>query len=69
MPVENIPELAFVIIVFIYFISTDYILKIVSVMSVYTNLSHIFVGITFMSWGSSAIELINLTIAIKKNEF
>ena len=67
MPTERFPELAFLIIVSIYFLSTDFILKIVSVMSVYTNLSHIFVGITFMSWGSSAIELINLTIAIKKN--
>lgn len=68
MPINKMPELAFFIIVCIYFMSTDFILKIVSVMSVYTNLSHIFVGITFMSWGSSAIEMINLTIAVKKNE-
>jgi Ca2+/Na+ antiporter len=68
MPIESFPEIAFIIIVCIYFISTDFILKVVSVMSVYTNLSQIFVGLTVMSWGSSAIELINMTIAVKKNE-
>jgi Ca2+/Na+ antiporter len=66
MPVEKFPELSFMIIVIIYFISTDFILKVVSVMSVYTNLPQIFVGLTVMSWGSSAIELINMSIAMKK---
>lgn len=43
-------------------------MKVVSVMSVYINLSHIFVGITVMSWGSCSIELINMSLAVKKNE-
>ena len=69
MPTEKLPEVAFLVIVVLYFMSTDYILKIVDVMSIYINLPHIFVGITVMSWGSCAVELINMSIAVKKNEF
>ena len=69
MPVQTLPELAFFVIVCLYFVSTDYILKIVDVLSIYINLPHIFVGITIMSWGSCAVELINMSIAAKKNEF
>ena len=68
MPVKKLPELAFLIIIVLYFLTTDYILKVVSVMSVYINLSHIFVGITVMSWGSCSVELINMSLATKKGE-
>jgi Ca2+/Na+ antiporter len=68
MPVEKLPELAFLVIVILYFLTTDYILKVVSVMSVYINLSHMFVGITIMSWGSCAVELINMSLSVKNNQ-
>lgn len=68
MPVEKLPELAFLVIIILYFLTTDYILKVVSVMSVYINLSHMFVGITIMSWGSCAVELINMSLSVKNNQ-
>jgi len=68
MPTNKLPELAFVFIVILFFFSTEYILKVIDVLSVYINLSHIFVGITFLSWGASCVELINMTIAVHNNE-
>jgi Ca2+/Na+ antiporter len=68
LPVERFPMVAFLIIVVIFFGCMDFILTVVSVMSIYTSLSHILIGLTIISWGSSPIELINLIIAAKKNE-
>lgn len=52
----------------VFFLVTDFILTVVSVLSIYTHLSHVLIGITVISWGSSFIEMINLTIASKKGE-
>jgi Ca2+/Na+ antiporter len=68
MTIHSFPELAFLIIVVLFFMVTDFILTVVSVMSIYTHCSHVLIGITVISWGSSAIEMINLTIASKKGE-
>ncbi len=68
LPVERSPILAFLIIVLIYFVSMDFILTIVSVLSTYLQLSHIFIGLTLIAWGSQPIELINLLIASKRGE-
>lgn len=68
LPINKLPELAFLIIVSLFFIATDFILTVVSMISVYTHLSHILIGTTLISWGSCSIEVINLTIAAKKNE-
>jgi len=46
----------------------DFILTVVSVLSTYTQLSHILIGLTLIAWGSQPIELINLIIASKKGE-
>jgi Ca2+/Na+ antiporter len=59
---ERIPEHSFLITLANFFISVDFILTLVSVLSIYTHLSHILIALTFISWGSSPIELINLTI-------
>ena len=48
--------------------AVDFILTVVSVLSIYAHLSHILLALTFISWGSSPIELINLTIAGRKGE-
>ena len=63
-----LPELAFLICLAIFFFSVDFILTVVSVLSIYTHLSHVLLALTFISWGSSPIELINLLIAGKRGE-
>lgn len=60
--------IAFIILVVIFFASMDFILTVVSVISAYTHLSHIFIGLTFIAWGASPIEFLNLIISTKKNE-
>ena len=68
LPVNKLPELAFLMIVTMFFVSIDFILTVLNVLSVYTQLSHIFLGLTLIAWGASPIELINLMIAAKKNQ-
>ena len=68
LPVATMPILSFFVLVAIFFISIDFILTVVSVISIYTQLSHVIIAITIISWGSSPIELINLIISAKKNE-
>lgn len=68
LPVNKLPELAFVIIVVLFFFATDFILTVVGVFSIYTHMSHILLGLTIIAWGSSPIEFINLIVAAGKNE-
>lgn len=68
LPINKLPELAFLLCLVIFFVSVDFILTVVSVFSIYTHLSHIFLALTFISWGSSPIELINLTLAVSRGE-
>jgi Ca2+/Na+ antiporter len=68
LPTRLFPEITFLAIVCLFFAAMDFILTVVSVLSVYTHMSHMLIGLTIISWGSSPIELINLIIANKKNE-
>jgi Ca2+/Na+ antiporter len=68
LPMELLPELSFVAIILIFFVSIDFILTVVSVLSIYTHFTHILIALTIIAWGSSPIELINLVIANRKNE-
>ena len=68
LPVNKLPEIAFIIIVALFFLATDFILTVVGVFSIYTHMSHILLGLTIIAWGSSPIELINLIVASNKNE-
>jgi Ca2+/Na+ antiporter len=68
LPTEKLPELVFAICIVLFFYATELILTTVNVLSQYSHLSHIFIGITVISWGSCLIELINLAIANKNNE-
>ena len=68
LPVESVPILAFIMIVVIFFVSMDFILTVVSVMSIYTHLSQIMIGLTIIAWGASPIEFLNLMISSKKGE-
>jgi len=68
LPSERFPMVSFLILILLFFVSMDFILTIVSVLSTYTQLSHIVIGLTLTSWGSCPIELINLIIASKKGE-
>ena len=68
MPVKRLPEVALALVfVFIYFLS-EFILTVFNVFSVYTGLSHFLVGLTLMVWGSDALELINMMIAVKNKQ-
>ena len=65
MPVDTLPEVALAFVfVLIYFLA-EFILTVFNVFQVYSGLSHFFVGMTLMVWGSDNLELINLAIAVK----
>ena len=68
LPMKLLPELCFLVIVLFFFVSIDFILTVVSVLSIYTHFTHILIALTIIAWGSSPIELINLVIANRKNE-
>jgi Ca2+/Na+ antiporter len=68
LPYNRFPEIAFIIILGVFFLSIDFILIVVSVISIHTSLSHILIALTLVAWGSTPIELINLIVATKKNE-
>lgn len=68
LPVEKAPELVFLVCMIFFFQATEIILTIVSVLAQYSQMSHIFIGITVISWGSCLIELINLAVANKNGE-
>lgn len=68
LPVERCPLLAFLLILLVFFFFIDFILIIVSVLSMYTHLSHLIIALTFISWCSSAMEIINLTVSARTNK-
>lgn len=68
LPVEKCPEIVFLFSMILFFQATEIILTIVSVLAQYSGLSHIFIGITVISWGSCLIEMINLSVATKAGE-
>ena len=68
LPLEVLPELTFILLVLVFFLAIDFILTVVSVLSVYTHFTHILIALTVIAWGSSPIELINLVIAHRKGE-
>lgn len=68
LPVKRLPELAFLMIFVLIYFMCEFILTVFNVFSVYTGLSHFFVGLTLMVWGSDNLELINFTIAMKNKQ-
>jgi len=64
LPMEKLPELAFLLMIMIFFIALDYILTLVTVFSIYTHLPHLILALTLISWASSTLELFNLCIGI-----
>jgi Ca2+/Na+ antiporter len=68
LPVNTSPIFSFLIILLIFFVFIDFILTVVSVLSMYTHLSHLIIALTFISWSSSTLELINITIAARTGQ-
>lgn len=68
LPMKLLPEVSFLVIVILFFIAIDFILTVVSVLSIYAHFTHILIALTIIAWGSSPIELINLIIANRKGE-
>jgi len=66
--IDKRPEATFFVIVVLFYVLTDFILTVVNVFAQYTHMTHIFIGLSIISWGMSLIELINLSIASKNNE-
>lgn len=60
---QTLPELAFLLIILIFFVALDYILTLVTVLSIYSHLPHLILALTLISWASSTLELFNLCIA------
>jgi len=46
----------------------EFIITVMNVFSVYTNMSHFLVGLTMMVWGSDILEAFNMAIAVKNNQ-
>ena len=68
MPVNSYPIVALLMVVAVVYFMCEFILTVFNVFSVYTGISHFFVGLTIMVWGSDNLELINWAIAMKNNQ-
>ena len=55
-----------VLVFFIIYVICEFIVTIMNVLSVYTNMSHFLVGLTLMVWGSDVLELFNMIISTEK---
>lgn len=68
LPVTSLPEVSLFLVFFIIYLICEFVVTIMNVFSVYTNLSHFLVGLTLMVWGSDILELFNMIIAVKKRQ-
>lgn len=68
LPVHKLPELTLLLVFFIIYVICEFIVTIMNVLSVYTNMSHFLVGLTLMVWGSDVLELFNMIIATEKKQ-
>ena len=68
LPVSKMPEVTLLVVFFLIYIICEFIVTIMNVFSVYTNMSHFLVGLTLMVWGSDILELFNMIFAVKKNQ-
>ena len=68
VPEKKAPILALLMVVFLVYIMCEFILTVFNVFSVYTGVSHFFVGLTLMVWGSDNLELINFSISMKNKQ-
>lgn len=68
LPVERLPELALLLVFVMIYLICEFIVTIMNVFSVYSNLSHFLVGLTLMVWGSDILELFNMIIAVQKGQ-
>ena len=68
LPVTTWPEIALLLVFAVIYLICEFIVTVMNVLSVYTNLSHFLVGLTLMVWGSDILELFNMIIAVKNNK-
>lgn len=68
MPVKSAPILCLILVIFLVYIMCEFVLDVFNVLSAYTGLSHFFVGLTFMVWGSDMLELINFMVSMKNKQ-
>ena len=68
MPVKNAPIVAIAVVILLVYIMCEFILSVFNVFAAYTGLSHFFVGLTLMVWGSDVLEMINFTISLKNKQ-
>jgi Ca2+/Na+ antiporter len=68
LPVTKSPELTLLLVFVVIYFMCEFIITVMNVFSVYTNMSHFLVGLTMMVWGSDILEAFNMAIAVKKNQ-
>lgn len=65
LPVTKWPVIALLSVFFVIYLICEFVVTVMNVLSVYTNLSHFLVGLTLMVWGSDILELFNMIVAVK----
>lgn len=66
LPIKRLPEVAIILIFFVIFFMTEFIVLVMEAFSAYTGISSFMVGLTLMVWGSDNMEMLNLGVSIAK---
>jgi len=68
LPINKLPELCVVLLFVLIFLMCHFILKVINTFTAYVDLSYFLVGLSLMVWGTNNIELVNLSIYVRKGE-
>ena len=65
---KSYPIATICLLLVVIYAMVEFIVTVIAVLSAYTGLSHLMLGLTLMVWGSDNMEMLNLAIAISRNE-
>lgn len=68
LPTQRWPIVSLCMLFCVIYLMVDFILFVMNVLTAYTGMSHLIVGLTLMVWGSDNMEMLNLAIAIGKGD-
>ena len=68
LPTQMWPIVSLCMLFCVIYLMVDFILFVMNVLTAYTGMSHLIVGLTLMVWGSDNMEMLNLAIAIGKGD-
>jgi Ca2+/Na+ antiporter len=66
--VDEQPVFTICVVILVVYFMVEFIITVMNVLTVYTGLSHLFVGLSLMVWGSENMEMLNLAVALSKGE-